>query len=665
MFGAVLFALGLTLGSVAPEGSESAGVTVLFTDGTNERSAHTRLFAARVETGESPLTGISSTNWSGTFTAELSLPIRTRAEIELRGTGTGALFIDEEAVLEGALSTDLRTKQLRLNKGKRSIKLQWTPPLQGPAWIRLLWDGRDFTLEPIPTRQLSLNSPHDDIEIGTGLIAEHRCTACHASNASPYIGDLDRQAGSLRDSGQRLHASWVKDWLLDPTAHRADTAMPALLSGPNAEQDAVDLAAWVVSMGAGTFSGPAGRSQEGKVLAAKLQCLNCHEIESDDPYNGISLAGVSQKYQPGALADFLLAPHARSPWSQMPDFHLSEQEAADLEAFLREAAPGQGTILTGNVARGEELAVALRCGNCHQSDAPPVPSIPLPNNTLATMSGCLSNDASSTPNFRLTASEKTAINNAFPALASTTAPTNFGFAARAMNSLRCTACHARDGQAALGEGRTLDVDPALLADPNAPEVDQTLPHLDDTGEKLRTEHLLATLAGTRSNDVRPWMHARMPGFGAWAEPLTQSLVAEHGMPQEEEFLASTEADPSVGRMLVGLEGYGCITCHGVGDEPPMAAFEAVGVNFDLSSERLRPGWYHRWMDDPLRITPSTRMPRYSDPVTGKAVRPDILNGDARAQFDAIAAWLANGAQPGFADEYDFDDDEYDDEYDDE
>ena len=280
------------------------------------------------------------------------------------------------------------------------------------------------------------------------------------------------------------------------------------------------------------------------------------------------------------------------------------------------------------------------------------------------MGGCLANDASTTPDFRLTGTEQTAINQTLEALASTTAPTNFGFAARAVKSLRCTSCHARDGQASLGEGRTLDVDPALLADPHAPEVDQTLPHLDGTGEKLRTPHLLKTLAGTRTEEVRPWMHARMPGFGAWAAPLTTSLVAEHGMPQEEPFVATEKADATVGRMLVGLEGYGCITCHGVGDEPPMAAFEAVGVNFAQSAERLRPGWYHRWMDDPLRITPSTRMPRYADPVTGKAVRPDILDGDATAQFDAIAAWLANGAQPGFADEYDFDD-EYDDEYDDE
>ena len=438
--------------------------------------------------------------------------------------------------------------------------------------------------------------------------------------------------------------------------------MPALLSGPNAEQDAADLAAWVVSMGSGTLQATQGRSEDGKVLAAKLQCLNCHVLEPEDDYDGISLAGVSQKYQPGAMADFLRAPHARSPWSKMPDFRLSEQEAADLEAFLREAVPGQGAGVTGDVVRGEELATALRCGNCHQSDAPPMPSVPLPTGTQESMEGCLANDASSTPDFRLSDVEQTAINQTFAALASTTAPTNFGLAARAINSLRCTSCHARDGQGALGEGRTPDVDPALLADPHAPEVDQTLPHLDGTGEKLRTEHLLKTLAGTRTEEVRPWMHARMPGFGAWAAPLTTSLVAEHGMPQDEAFVATEKADAAVGRMLVGLEGYGCITCHGVGDEPPMAAFEAVGVNFAQSAERLRPGWYHRWMDDPLRITPSTRMPRYADPVTGKAVRPDILDGNATAQFDAIAAWLANGAQPGFADEYDFDDeDEYDDE----
>ena len=371
-----------------------------------------QLFAARVDRVAS--SRHRSYRLVGHVFRHLNLPIRTRAELALRGTGSACCPSTVKWFWKRS-EHQLQTKQLRLNKGERSVTLEWTPPREGPAWIRLLWDGRDFTLEPIPTQQLTATEAHDNIEHGLDLIAEHRCTACHASQASTFVSDLDRPAGSLRDAGQRLHGRWVQEWLLDPSAHRADTAMPALLSGPNAEQDAADLAAWVVSMGSGTLQATQGRSEDGKVLAAKLQCLNCHVLEPEDDYDGISLAGVSQKYQPGAMADFLRAPHARSPWSQMPDFRLSEQEAADLEAFLREAVPGQGAGVTGDVVRGEELANALRCGNCHQSDAPPMPSVPLPTGTQESMEGCLGNDASSTPDFRLSDVEQTAINQTFAA----------------------------------------------------------------------------------------------------------------------------------------------------------------------------------------------------------------------------------------------------------
>ena len=163
-------------------------------------------------------------------------------------------------------------------------------------------------------------------------------------------------------------------------------------------------------------------------------------LEPEDDYDGISLARVSQKYQPGAMADFLRAPHARSPWSKMPDFRLSEQEAADLEAFLREAVPGQGAGVTGDVVRGEELATAPRCGNCHQSDAPPMPSVPLPTGTQESMEGCLANDASSTPDFRLSDVEQTAINQTFAA-GFHHGPHQLWLGGPAINSLRCTSCH--------------------------------------------------------------------------------------------------------------------------------------------------------------------------------------------------------------------------------
>ena len=65
---------------------------------------------------------------------------------------------------------------------------------------------------------------------------------------------------------------------------------------------------------------------------------------------------------------------------------------------------------------------------------------------------------------------------------------------------------------------------------------------------------------------------------------------------------------------------------------PTAAFELEGVNFALAHERLRKEWFIRWMDNPSSVTPSTKMPRYSE--DGKSQRPE-LDGDAAKQFDAI------------------------------
>ena len=85
----------------------------------------------------------------------------------------------------------------------------------------------------------------------------------------------------------------------------------------------------------------------------------------------------------------------------------------------------------------------------------------------------------------------------------------------------------------------------------------------------------------------------------------------------------------------------------------MAAFEAVG--WSQSAERLRPGWYHRWMDDVCHHQPECP---FADRSLAKQFGPTFWT--ATGTVSALAAWLASSN--GFADEYDFDDeDEYDDE----
>jgi hypothetical protein len=98
-----------------------------------------------------------------------------------------------------------------------------------------------------------------------------------------------------------------------------------------------------------------------------------------------------------------------------------------------------------------------------------------------------------------------------------------------------------------------------------------------------------------------------------------------------------EAMAAIGQELASTTGFGCVTCHGVGDRKPTAAFEVEGINFSLVPARLRADYYHRWMDDPKSVTPGTKMPAYSK--ENKSQRTDVLEGDAGSQFEAIWQYI--------------------------
>jgi hypothetical protein len=98
----------------------------------------------------------------------------------------------------------------------------------------------------------------------------------------------------------------------------------------------------------------------------------------------------------------------------------------------------------------------------------------------------------------------------------------------------------------------------------------------------------------------------------------------------------------LGRKLVGRQGgFSCIQCHGVGEMKPFGAFEAQAINYMYTAERMTHDFYHRWVRDPQRYQPGTRMPQYADNA-GKTPYKDILGGDAHAQFEAIWQYLLQG-----------------------
>ena len=73
----------------------------------------------------------------------------------------------------------------------------------------------------------------------------------------------------------------------------------------------------------------------------------------------------------------------------------------------------------------------------------------------------------------------------------------------------------------------------------------------------------------------------------------------------------------------------------------MQVFESQGVNFAYTGARAQKSYFHRWVRNPLRIDPATKMPVYFD-AEGKSPLADYYNGDAEKQIEAIWQYIRLG-----------------------
>ncbi|MFQ5830678.1 MAG: c-type cytochrome [Candidatus Methylomirabilia bacterium] len=110
------------------------------------------------------------------------------------------------------------------------------------------------------------------------------------------------------------------------------------------------------------------------------------------------------------------------------------------------------------------------------------------------------------------------------------------------------------------------------------------------------------------------------------------------------------ADVDVGARLVSEDYLDCFKCHQLGDRKPQGNSEEWAPDLRLARSRLRPEWIVRWLADPQRIQPGTKMPAYfSD---GDAGPDDLLGGDEQRQIVALRDYLLSlGPEtnpPGYA-----------------
>jgi mono/diheme cytochrome c family protein len=614
-----------------------------------------RLAALHVPAGAAHSTLLPAGPFEARLTGLLKLPLKGEYTFRVVTTGDARLSINGQETIALPGGGTKESAAVELVKGYNKVDVVFVSPAKGDATLRVYWTGDGFTWEPLPTDALFTRGGDADLVSATAvrdgrlLFATHGCARCHQAPdkvdlAKSAMPEMQQQATSLENLGRRLKPEFVAKWIADPRSLRPAATMPKALHGPGVGQQAADLAAFLATLGKDApmdAKDDLALAGKGEKLFFQLGCVTCHHLQDPkqkDSYERLSLYYVGAKFQPAALQAFLKAPQQHYPWTRMPDFKLSDKEAPALAAYLLAEAKGkvEAPMHQGDPGRGAKLFQDAGCVQCHLTKAgeiTPAAAVAFPK---IPVKGCLADDASArgkAPDFAFAAPQQRAL-RAFLAtdLSSLGREVPAEFSRRQVKLLQCNACHNRDGVPSRWY--------TVLTDEGGGVQPEYLPHLTWTGEKLHPEWIEKLLAGTYDHRARPWLKARMPAFPRRAAMIPPGLSHEHGFAPDEDPRPKPDAKlAAIGeKLLPQVGGFNCVQCHAVGDQKAVAPFEAEGINLRDAALRLRYSYFSRWMIDPTRVEPTTRMTKFT--TDGKTTAlTDVLDGDAHRQFEAIWQYM--------------------------
>jgi mono/diheme cytochrome c family protein len=334
---------------------------------------------------------------------------------------------------------------------------------------------------------------------------------------------------------------------------------------------------------------------------------------------------------------------------KLPDAELAPLPAAAVvHAGLRyEPTPSSFELDPGKVARGRVEFARLGCGACHAIEGREARTAPLRPPTLAQArraldQGCLSDTPRrGAPHFDFDDRERLALRTLLLDLDGLDAPREARAELHAtMSRLSCYACHARGGEGGPDELHRPYFRPTREVDLG--DEGRLPPHLDGVGGKLRREALAELLHTGRG--VRPYLATRMPVFGeANVHGLAECFARLDGSDLDGVAPDFDAAHIELGRKLAGSKGLGCIQCHSFN------GVESLGipaVDLGVVSARIQPAWFQRLLLDPRTVGMNSRMPiLWQEEPNGALASPvkDLLDGDPRAQIDALWSYLSLGA----------------------
>lgn len=194
----------------------------------------------------------------------------------------------------------------------------------------------------------------EKLSAGLTLIETAGCYACHEIER---YKEWPKPGPNLTKLAGKVDKEWAWRWLNDPHSFRHNTMMPAYFNQSNnsdvvskkrSDQEIHAILHYLFENAQPFPSNDLpvkGDAARGEELVASVGCYACHQIKAEPQDEQVTIDGLRRRYGPNLinigtktsprwLYNWLKNPAGYHPETAMPNLRLSDQEAADITAFL-------------------------------------------------------------------------------------------------------------------------------------------------------------------------------------------------------------------------------------------------------------------------------------------------------------------------------------------
>ncbi len=564
---------------------------------------------------------------------------------------------------------------------------------EGPLWELPLLRGSKAQ-SSCTSCHLDVQKFADDAPLlveGQRLFEQVGCTGCHLVKGYENIPKI---APSLLKISAKVDPSWMVRWIENPHKFRPRSRMPNF---DLKEDDAIALASYIWSQSkeegdkwtqehpapAGLREGDANAAAKGKKLVETIGCKGCHGFADGEFTTPLgkskdlvpNLKDISTKVGPQWIYHWLKNPRGFSPDTRMPSLRLSDDEALSITTYLTTLGAKSDPIAgiqekladAASIKKGESLVRKWGCFGCHEIKGMEKES--RIGAELTTFGSKAKEELffGNRTDIKETWDDWTYSKLKTPRIYATErieqVMPQFDLADEDIKALRILLGGFRErkvGQLYLAdqglrvqqvvEGRRLmqqyncvgchEIEKRGGYIRKYYEESPTLapPVLNGEGEKVQSNWFFSFLKAPIP--IRPWLELRMPTFGFSDEHTNQLIGFFNGLSKVEipyAYIDDKKIPPDhieAAKKLVSKDYFNCFSCHQQGEKKPEGPVEGWAPDLTLARQRLNPNWILKWLKDPQKVQPGTKMPSFYP-----GGPDDILGGKEDLQIEALRDYL--------------------------